>query len=69
MRPIWHVDHLFESDPPLLEFVTRPLIPSCVNQLIPPYIIFRVEVQRSDSRCVVRSSEKLHCVRTSEQVF
>jgi hypothetical protein len=54
MRPIVHGGTLFESEPPLFEFGSGPLPPSCVNELIPLDVIFRVEVQLRNPRRMVR---------------
>jgi len=50
MRRFRRVDSLSECKPLLLELGTGPPNPSCVNQLVPPDVVFPVKVQLRDSR-------------------
>jgi hypothetical protein len=50
MRRSRRVNSLSEYNPLLLELGTSPPIPSCVNQLVPPDVVFLVKVQLRDPR-------------------
>src|ERR1700761_6385067 len=49
-------DLRFEGGPPLLEFMGGPLVPPRVNELAPSNIVFHIEVQRRDSKYVIRKT-------------